>query len=95
MDPVPDIIKKATRKRLTIAQKLDIADLPDNGHCAAASKLWRLKCQVSDALSYLRSEKRAFFTAKHDRDPTRSGQSLITEGMKIYVTTSPINAVSQ
>ena len=37
MDPVPEI-KKATRKRLTIGQKLDIADLLDNGHCAAAIK---------------------------------------------------------
>ena len=36
-NPVPEIIIK-TRKRLTIAQKLDIADLLDNGHCAAAIK---------------------------------------------------------
>ena len=39
---------------------------------------------VSDALSYLRSAKRAFLTvtAKHDRDPKLSRQTLITECMK-------------
>ena len=35
MDPVPEI-GKATRKRLTIAQKLDIADLLEKGHCTEA-----------------------------------------------------------
>ena len=35
MDPVPEI-RKATRKRLTIAQKLDIADLLEKGHCTEA-----------------------------------------------------------
>ena len=32
MDPVPEI-RKATRKRLKIAQKLDIVDLLEKGHC--------------------------------------------------------------
>ena len=35
MDPVLEI-RKATRKRLTIAQKLDIADLLEKGHCTEA-----------------------------------------------------------
>ena len=35
MDPVPEI-RKATRKRLTVAQKLDIADLLEKGHCTEA-----------------------------------------------------------
>ena len=35
MDPVPEI-RKATRKRLTIAQKLNIGDLLEKGHCTEA-----------------------------------------------------------
>ena len=96
MDPVPEI-KKATRKRLTIAQKLGIADLLDSGHCAAAIKLWRLNAKCSDALSYLRSAKRAFLTHETRQRPNteQAEVNYCTEGMKIDVTTSPINAVSQ
>ena len=35
MDPLPEI-RKATRKHLTIAQKLDIADLLEKGRCTEA-----------------------------------------------------------
>ena len=136
LDPIPEI-KKATRKRLTIVQKLDIADLLDKEHCAEAIerqfgiagrtvrniratappllriamktpqslqkkpheipgllgelKVLATECQVSDALSYLRSAKRAFLTTKRGRELTRSRQTIITECMNIDVTTSPIN----
>ena len=45
MDPVPEIKKQRASACLTIGQKLDIADLLGNGHCAAAIKLWRLNAK--------------------------------------------------
>ena len=40
------------------------------------------ECQISDALSSLRSAKCAFLSARHDRDRRRSRQTLISEWMK-------------
>ena len=78
-----------TRERRTVPSVVEIAE------SFRELEVLATECQVADALSYLRSAKRAFLTAKHDRDPTRSRQTLITECTKIDVTTSPINAVSQ
>ena len=64
------------RERRTIPSVVEIAELFGELEDLAT------ECQVSDALSYLRSAKRAFLTAKHDRDPKRSRQTLITECMK-------------
>ena len=80
---------EVARERRTVPSVVEIAGLFGELEVLAT------EYQVSDALSYLRSAKRAFLTAKHDRDPTRSRQTLITEYMKIDVTTSPINTVSQ
>ena len=53
-------------------------------------------CQVFDALSHLRLAKRAFLTAKHDREPMRSRQTWTSaECMEIDMTQSKINAVSK
>ncbi|CDF33210.1 unnamed protein product [Chondrus crispus] len=53
------------------------------------------ECQVQDALSHLRSAKRAFLIAKHIRKPSQSRQALITECMQIGMTMARSNADSQ
>ena len=50
-----------SRERRTIPSVVEIAELFGELEVLAT------ECQVSDALSYLRSAKRAFLTAKHDR----------------------------
>ena len=76
------------RERRTVPSVVEIAELFGELEDLAT------ECQVSDALSYLRSAKRAFLTAKHDRDPAE--QADVKYRMhEIDVTTSPINAVSQ
>ena len=79
---------KGTIERRTIPYAVEIAEL------FGELELLATECQVSDALSHLRSAKRAFLTAKHNRQPTQSRQMLITECMQIDGTTSLINAVS-
>ena len=64
------------RERRTISSVVEMAELFGGLEDLAT------ECQVSDALSYLRSAKRASLTAKHDRDPKRSRRTLITECMK-------------
>ena len=64
------------RERRTILSVVEIAELLGELEDLAT------ECQISDALSYLRSAKRVFLTAKHDRDLKRSRQTLITECMK-------------
>ena len=79
---------KGTIERRTIPYAVEIAEL------FGELELLETECQVSDALSHLMSAKRAFPTAKHNRQPTQSSQTLITECMQIDGTTSLINAVS-
>ncbi|CDF41118.1 unnamed protein product [Chondrus crispus] len=76
-------------ERRTIPCVVEIAEL------FGELELLATECQVSDALSHLRSAKRAFLTARHNREPTQSRQTLITECMQIDVTTLLTNAVSQ
>ncbi|CDF36124.1 unnamed protein product [Chondrus crispus] len=59
--------------RSAIPSVLEIAELFGDLELLAS------ECQVSDALSHLRSAKRAFLTAKHDRKPTPIRQMLISE----------------